>query len=158
MTGCNGIAASLMRQRFWTRCHSSLGFWTPRICVLQWLLHSVKSPCPLRLSITGMSPSFASAYRGYCFRWGKLLGFLSYLHWLSWDGSSYLSSGCPDFGLISTSVRGKHTFSVDSISIWIYACILDRISLPRIRVGLSGITRKTWEKKEWYPSYNSTVV
>ena len=105
----------------------------------------------MTFSIKGMSPSFASGYRGYCFWCGKLLGFLSYLHWLSWDGSSYLSSGCPDFRLIYTSVRDKHTFSVDSISVWIYACILDRISLPRIRVGLSGITRKSGEKKNGIP-------
>ena len=50
-------------------------------------------------------------------------------------------------GLISTSVRGKHKFSVDSISIWIEVCILDRTSLPRMGVGLSGITRKAWEKR-----------
>ena len=106
----------------------------------------------MRFSIKGMSPSFASGYKGYCFWWGKLLGFLRVIY-TGWAEMAlpYLSSGCPDFRLISTSVRDKHTFSVDSFSIWIYAYILDRLSLPRIRVGLSGITRKAGEKKNGIP-------
>ena len=112
------FAASLVRQRSCTMLHPPFSFCSPRTDVLQGLLHSIKkNPCSLRFLIRGMNPCHAYSFRGYCFWWGNWLGSLRVIC-VGWAETALpvFPPVAQTAGLISISVRGRHKFSVGSIS------------------------------------------